>query len=185
MLTAVTRVKRLWSLRDLDRMFGKRPGYFAYQLATQRTFPAPDFQVGARTFAWDPGRETEIGQWLKDREHFKALRAKQRRESVLRYVRAPQLPPVPRTQALTRQGLAAEPQIIAVPARAIKVGDVRPWGGVVDRIPQRDHNGRLIIHDDVLGSPAGPGFRVRPDALVFIRPRPGGMGSGGGERSRP
>ena len=160
--------KKLWALADLGREFGKSPGYFRNLLALQRTFPPPDYQLG-RSYGWDPGRRGEIEAWLKERQHVKALKVKNRRESVLAHVAARQLPPVRRAQALLAQGLKEHPKLVSVPARDVRLGDVRPWGGVVNRItPPRHRRSTYIIHDYVLGAHT----RAGPKTQVLIRPRP-------------
>ena len=154
------RVKKYWTTGDIAKVLGVCRQTVVGWVQTQRTFPPPDIQV-ADWFGWDPGREQEIRQWRADRAA--------RKPPPRHLVKPRQLPPVQRLQVLTDQQLKLQRNgFVAIPASEVRHGDIRPWGGVVNKISRTSKMRLYVIHDDLLGSAKAIGGR----SLVMIQPRP-------------
>lgn len=161
----MSRVKKYWTTTDIAKALGVKRQTVVGWVKCYRTFPPPDIEL-AGWFGWDPGREDEIRKWREDRQHYRGLRGGQ---SVHRYVQPAFLPPPERKQYLTGQQLKlAKKGFIAVPAGKVRFGDLRPWGGQVNKITWTKVRNLVIIHDDILGADKARGAKD----LVMIQARP-------------
>ena len=80
-----------------------------------------------------------------------------------------------RRQVLTEQQVKLQGNgFVAYPASEIRHGDVRPWGGVVNKISRTPKRRMYVIHDDILGASKAIGGK----GMVMIQPRPEGKKNG-------
>jgi len=164
----MTRVKLYWTTTDIAKALGVGRQTVVSWVTNYPSFPPPDIQIST-WFGWDPGREAEIRKWREDRNDRNHRERHTGHKPVRKNVPARRLPPAQRQQALTEQQIKLQGNgFVAVPASEIRHGDIRPWGGVVNKITQTKMRHMLIIHDDILGASKAIGGR----GMVMIQPRP-------------
>jgi hypothetical protein len=157
-----------WTTTDIAKAMGVKRQTAVDWIRNHPDFPPPDIQIST-WFGWDPGREAEIRKWRDDRDDRNRARRHTGAKPVPKRIPARRLPPAQRQQALTDQQIKLQGNgFIALPADRIKLGDVRPWGGVVNRIGRTKTRHMYIIHDDILGASKSIGGK----GMVMIQPRP-------------
>ena len=159
-------VKLYWTTGDIAKALGVGRQTVVCWVKNHRDFPPPDIQI-ADWFGWDPGREGEIRKWRARRDAGKPPPRP--------LVPPRRLPPAQRRQVLTEQQAKLQGNgFVAYPASEIRHGDVRPWGGVVNKISMTPKRRMYVIHDDILGASKAIGGK----GMVMIQPRPEGKKNG-------